>query len=212
MALKILAKGAEADIILDDDWNGMRVLIKRRGVKKYRHPEIDEQIRKIRTVHEAELIHRAREGGVPTPLIYQVDPNGAEIVMEYIEGYKVKDIVHKISEEDNWSLFKIIGREAGALHKAGIIHGDLTTSNMIKSGDRVIIIDFGLGEISKEIEKRGVDINLMHRMLSSTHYDLQELLQDAFDEGYKEVLGLESEEVLQRVEDIRKRGRYIEKE
>jgi TP53 regulating kinase-like protein len=212
MVVKLLTKGAEADLILDDDWNGRKVLIKRRGVKNYRHKEIDRELRKFRTAHEASILHRAKEAGVPTPLIYLVDPVNAEIVMEYVDGVKVKDLVSQLSEEECRGLFKLIGRMTGYLHLAGIIHGDLTTSNMIQMRDRVVFIDFGLGEISSESEKRGVDVNLMRRMLSSTHYEVQELLQGAFDEGYRDTMGLEAEGVFQRVEDIRRRGRYVDKE
>jgi TP53 regulating kinase and related kinases len=212
MVVKLLAKGAEADLILDDNWNGRKVLIKRRGVKNYRHQDIDRELRKLRTVHEVSILHRAKEAGVPTPLIYLVDPVNTEIVMEYVDGVKVRDLVSQLSEEECRSLFKLIGKMTGYLHLAGIIHGDLTTSNMIKIRDRVVFIDFGLGEVSSESEKRGVDLNLMSRMLSSTHYKVQDLLQSAFDEGYRDAMGLEAEGVFQRVEEIKRRGRYVDKE
>jgi TP53 regulating kinase-like protein len=212
MALKTIAKGAEADLILDPDWNGRKALLKRRGVKKYRHPQIDRDIRRYRTLHEADLLHRAKEAGVPTPLIYQLDPEGATIVMEYIEGTKVKDVISKLSLEENRSLFRLIGEESGRLHRASLIHGDLTTSNMIKDGDRVVFIDFGLGEVSKEVEKRGVDFNLMVRMLTSTHYFIMEPLLESFKEGYRKAMGTEAEGVFQRADEIRRRGRYIDKD
>jgi TP53 regulating kinase and related kinases len=212
MALTIIAKGAEADIILDPDWNSRKALLKRRGVKKYRHPQIDKDIRRYRTLHEADIIHRAKEAGVPTPLIYQLDPDGTTIVMEYVEGLKVRDAVPKLSLEENNILFRLIGEESGRLHAASLIHGDLTTSNMIKDGDRVVFIDFGLGEISKEVEKRGVDLNLMIRMLASTHYTIMEPLLESFKEGYRKAMGEEAEEVFQRADEIRRRGRYIDKE
>ena len=155
--LRVIAKGAEADLILDPDWNGRRALIKRRGEKRYRHPQIDRQVRRFRTLHEADIIHRAKEAGVATPLIYQVDADGASIVMEYVEGERVRDIVNALGDDENRELFRIIGFEAGRLHGAGLIHGDLTTSNMIRVADRVVFIDFGLGEVSRETEKRGVD-------------------------------------------------------
>ncbi len=212
MALTLIAKGAEADLLLDPDWNGRKAIIKHRGAKKYRHPKIDREIRSYRTLHEADLIHRAKQAGVSTPLIYQLDPEGYTIVMEYIEGDKVKDVVPKLTNEENRSLFRLIGFEAGRLHDAGLIHGDLTTSNMIKIGNRVVFIDFGLGEISREVEKRGVDFNLMVRMLVSTHYTVMEILLDAFKEGYAEALGAEAKEIFQRADEIRMRGRYIDKD
>jgi TP53 regulating kinase-like protein len=212
LALTLIAKGAEADLLLDTDWNGRKALLKRRGVKKYRHPQIDKEIRRYRTLHEADIIHRAKKAGVPTPLIFQLDPGNATIIMEFIEGEKVRDIVPQLSEAENKMLFRIIGEESGRLHKAGLIHGDLTTSNIIKTEDRVVFIDFGLGEISKEVEKRGVDFNLMVRMLASTHYTVMEMLLEAFKEGYRKSMGVEAEEVFQRADEVRRRGRYIEKE
>ncbi len=212
MALTTIAKGAEADLLLDPDWNGRRALLKRRGAKKYRHPQIDREIRRYRTLHEADMIHRAKEAGVPTPLIYQLDPEGATIVMEYVEGTKVRDAVPKLSLDENLFLFRLIGEETGRLHSASLIHGDLTTSNMINDGDRVVFIDFGLGEVSSEVEKRGVDFNLMVRMLTSTHYTIMDELLEAFKEGYRKAMGEEAEEVFQRADEIRRRGRYIDKE
>ena len=210
--LRVIAKGAEADLILDPDWNGRRALIKQRGEKRYRHPQIDREVRRFRTLHEADIIHRAKESGVPTPLIYQVDVDRASIVMEYVEGEKVRDIVNALGDDENRELFRIIGFEEGRLHGAGLIHGDLTTSNMIRVADRVVFIDFGLGEISRETEKRGVDVNLMRRMLASTHFTRQVMLFDAFKDGYREAMGPEADEVLVRVDEIARRGRYIEKE
>ena len=209
--LRLVAKGAEADILLDPDWNGVKAIIKRRGEKRYRVPELDREIRRSRTIHEASIIHRAKEAGVPTPLIYQVSPEGAAIVMELVEGEKVRDIVDRLGEDKRKTLFRAIGEKAGLLHGAGIIHGDLTTSNIIRSSGRVVFIDFGLGEMSTETEKRGVDLNLMYRMITSTHYEHTEELFEAFKEGYKATLE-EADEALERMEEIARRGRYVERE
>jgi TP53 regulating kinase-like protein len=210
--LRLVAKGAEADLWLDPDWNGVRALIKRRGLKEYRVPELDAEIRRSRTAREASIIHRAKEAGVPTPLIYQVDLEAATIVMEYVEGERIREIVDALGDEERRELFRLIGRTAGRMHGAGVIHGDLTTSNMIRSGERVVFIDFGLGEVSWEVESRGVDLNLMYRMLTSTHYRHTEELFKAFKEGYEEGLGSEAEEALTRMEEIGRRGRYVERE
>ena len=209
--LTFVSKGAEADILLDPDWNGFKVIIKKRGVKGYRVPELDTAIRRSRTIREASIIHRAKKAGVPTPLIYSVDPERAQIIMEYIEGEKIRDIVDQIIPKERERLFKEIGRKTGLLHGAGIAHGDLTTSNLISSGDRVVFIDFGLGEMSDEVESRGVDLNLMYRMLISTHYEYTEELFTAFKAGYEETLD-EAREALDRMVEISRRGRYVERE
>lgn len=207
---RLIAKGAEADLVLIE-WNGLTALAKRRNPKKYRHPELDRRMRKTRTKIEADMIHRAKLNGVPTPLLYQVDPEEAVIVMEYVDGVKVRDAVDEMTEGDRRQLFKRIGVYAGRLHGAGVIHGDLTTSNILKSGERLVFIDFGLAEVSVEVEKRGVDLNLMDRMLTSTHYRHREELLAVFLEGYREALGAEADDAVTRMEEVAKRGRYIEK-
>ena len=207
---RVIAKGAEADLVLRE-WNGLKALFKIRRPKGYRHPELDSRLRRSRTKAEADTIHRAKLSGVPTPLLYHVDPDNAVIVMEYVDGVKVRDAVDRLTDEERRELFTRIGGYAGRLHGAGIIHGDLTTSNILKQGDRLVFIDFGLAEVSTEVEKRGVDLNLMNRMLTSTHYRHQEELLAAFVEGYRETLGKEAEEALMRMEEVAKRGRYIEK-
>ena len=209
--LTLVSKGAEADILLDPDWNGVEAIIKRRGEKGYRVAELDAAIRRSRTIREASIINRAKEAGVPTPLIYSVDPDGAEIVMEYIEGDKVRDIVDRIGPRERELLFREIGRKTGLLHGAGIAHGDLTTSNIISCGGRVVFIDFGLAEMSDEVESRGVDLNLMYRMLMSTHYEYTEELFAAFKAGYEETLD-QAQEALDRMDEISRRGRYVERE
>ena len=207
---RLIAKGAEADLVLME-WNGLTALAKRRNPKKYRHPELDRRMRKTRTKTEADIIHRAKLNGVPTPLLYQVDPEEAVIVMEYVDGVKVRDAVDEMTEADRRQLFKRIGVYAGRLHGAGVIHGDLTTSNIMKSGERLVFIDFGLAEVSVEVEKRGVDLNLMDRMLTSTHYRHREELLAVFLEGYREALGAEADDAVTRMEEVARRGRYIEK-
>jgi len=209
---QLIAKGAEADLLLDLDWNGLKALIKLRKKKKYRHPELDREIRKTRTLFEAGILHRVKEAGVPAPLVYQVDPENATIIMEYLEGVKVRDIIKDLTIDEKKSLFNEIGVNAGLMHHSGIIHGDLTTSNMIKGVNRVVFIDFGLGEFSSEVEKRGVDLNLLNRMLTSTHYEYKETLFTAFKEGYIESLGCDAEVALERKREIGKRGRFIDSE
>jgi len=209
--MRLINKGAEADIYLDMDWNGVQAILKKRVEKRYRVLELDEAIRRSRTIREAGIIHRAKEAGVPTPLIYQADPEGAIIIMEHVRGERVRDIVNRLSPAERTALFKTIGEKAGLMHDAGIIHGDLTTSNIILSGDRVVFIDFGLSESSSETEGRGVDLNLFYRMLTSTHFEHTDELFEAFTEGYKSKLPA-ADEVLERMDEVAKRGRYIEKE
>ena len=95
----------------------------------------------------------------------------------------------------------------GRLHRAGIIHGDLTTSNMVVLGDRISLIDFGLSVVSDEVESRGVDLHVLFQTLRSTRAD-HALLRSAFLEGYRETFP-EADQVLAREQEIEKRGRYL---
>jgi TP53 regulating kinase-like protein len=206
----LLKKGAEANLFLEE-WHNRKVIIKRRLPKKYRLPELDSLIRSQRTMHEPNIIHKARMAGVPTPTIFMVDLVEASIIMEFIEGKQVKEILDQVSPEDRLRLSGHIGVMIGRLHKQGIIHGDLTTSNMILTPySKVVFVDFGLSERSKELESRGVDLHLMKRALQSTHYRYAKECFAAVMKGYAEVVGEEeAKKVSEKIQEIEKRGRYI---
>jgi len=114
--------------------------------------------------------------------------------------------------EERTELFRTIGLQAGRPHGAGLVHGDLTTSHIIRAGNAVVFIDFGLAEVSREAEKRGVDLHLMRRMLTSTHFTYAEELFAAFEAGYRSAMGPEADEALSRMGEIERRGRYVERE
>ena len=99
------------------------------------------------------------------------------------------------------------GITVGNLHKAGIIHGDLTTSNMIWHDGFVYLIDFGLSQITEEIEPRGVDLHVLFQTLESTTEDPGSL-KNAFISGYSATFS-EARSVIQREHEIELRGRYL---
>ncbi|KYC50200.1 MAG: putative bifunctional tRNA threonylcarbamoyladenosine biosynthesis protein [Candidatus Methanofastidiosum methylothiophilum] len=210
----ILKKGAEADIYLEDfkdifgfDFFNEKVIVKKRVKKSYRIPEIDDSIRGFRTVKEAKIINKAKVSGVNSPALYHVDLGEKRIIMEYVEGVRLKE--YFASKGLDREIAFEIGRSIGLLHKAGIIHGDITTSNMILNNGKIYFIDFGLSEESEEIEKQGIDIHLLRQALESTHFDISEEVFKIVLEGYSKILGEEKKnELLQRIEQIEKRGRY----
>ncbi len=205
---KILGIGAEA-VLVKDRYYGFDVVRKTRIRKNYRNPILDERIRKKRTVLEARILATCKNNGIPVPTVLHVDLGKAEIIMDYIKGARLRDIIDSLSMEEVKKYFQILGREVGLLHKAGIIHGDLTTSNMILVGDKIFLIDFGLSYFSKELEDRAVDIHLLLRAIESTHPRYVELAFKEFTKGYKEVMGEYVDVVLKRMEEIRMRGRYV---
>lgn len=206
----LIKKGAEASIYLKE-WCGRKVIFKIRHPKKYRMPELDGEIRMQRTRHEPQMIHKAKKAGVPTPVIFMVDLEEASIIMEFVKGKQIKQILADLSSEERIKLCYQIGKLIGRLHKNGIIHGDLTTSNMILTPyGSIVLIDFGLSEQSREIEAMGVDLHLMRRALASTHYEYVDECFNAVIGGYGEVMGGEAAEaVLKKMREIEKRGRYV---
>ena len=206
----LMKKGAEADLYLAD-WHGRKVVLKKRLPKEYRPKMLDEQIRAYRTIHEPQLMHEAKKAGVPTPIIFLVDHKSTIIIMEYIEGKQVKQILNEVTESQRQSLCFRIGEMIGRLHEYGIIHGDLTTSNLILRLDgKIFFLDFGLGDKTKELEARGVDLHLMKRALQSTHYKFADECFESAIRGYSTVMSPEtSENVLEKIKEIEKRGRYV---
>jgi TP53 regulating kinase-like protein len=209
-SMVLIKKGAEASLYLEE-WHSRKVIMKRRLPKKYRIPELDLMIRSQRTIHEPHIIHNAKEAGVPTPTIFLVDLADANIIMEFVEGKQVKEVLDNVSKEERLSLCSLIGKLIGRLHKNGIIHGDLTTSNMILTPyGKVVFVDFGLSERSVELEPKGVDLHLMKRTLHSTHYKHAKESYKAVMEGYAESVGTEeAKKVTAKIREIEKRGRYV---
>jgi TP53 regulating kinase-like protein len=209
--MTLIKKGAEAELYRGK-WQGFDVVFKRRIKKPYRNLELDSYIRTGRTSLEAKLLSESKRFRVPTPMVYFVDLQNTEIIMSYIPGIPLKKMIPGMDENSIKRFFSKIGDRVGRLHKGGIVHGDLTTSNMIIKDGNIFFIDFGLGEYTLDLEARGVDIHLMRRTLESSHHEVSKIAYNSFISGYSQVMGGETEEVLRRVTEIRRRGRYVEGE
>ena len=194
-----LAQGAEAVL-----WKEKN-LRKERIPKGYRHQEIDQEIRKKRTRGEARLLERAARAGVNVPRVLNVSE--FEIEMEFVDGKRVKDVVGAATVAEQKALGKKIGASIAKLHLNSIIHGDLTTSNMIVHDNSIYFIDFGLGEVSDSIEKMAVDLRLLKEVFTSTHYR-QFAMFESILKAYK---WERSEEVIKRLETVESRGRYVKR-
>ncbi|KQC05402.1 MAG: serine/threonine protein kinase [Methanoculleus sp. SDB] len=188
-----VARGAEA--VVTTEGSNVR---KRRISKGYRIPSLDSRIIAERTRWEARLIAAARRAGVPTPVIRDVTHD--TIVMEAISGGLLKHVLSRKTAE-------MAGKVVGHLHGAGIVHGDLTTSNIIVRNGECVLIDFGLAYVSPEIEARGVDVHVFFQTLESTSSAFEEL-KAAFVEGYKRTFP-GADDVLAREREIERRGRYL---
>ena len=190
----LIAKGAESNIV-KSIYLGENAVVKDRIVKNYRIPEIDSKIRRSRTKEEAKLLSDAKRAGVKTPVLYDVDLNRKAIIMQEIDGVMVKDVM-------NDEMAFRIGGEISKLHSADIIHGDITTSNIMISGEDLVFIDFGLGRYSQLREDRAVDLLVLKKSLQSIDYDLAVKYFDLVLEGYGD------ESIVNVIGDIESRGRY----
>lgn len=192
--MKIIKQGAEAIIYLDKN-----KIIKDRIKKNYRIKEIDEKLRKRRTKIEARLLEKAEN----TPKIINISEN--KIEMDYIDGDLLRDILDKLKKKERIKICNQIGKEIKNLHDKDIIHGDLTTSNMIFK-NKIYFIDFGLAFNSIKIEDKAVDIKLLKQAIESTHHNIFEESFNAIMEGYNP-----SKEFLTRLNKVESRGRYKKK-
>lgn len=208
---RLIYKGAEAEIYLET-WHEQLIIRKSRVVKPYRVAELDEAIRRSRTAHEAAMMHEVRKLGVPVPVIMHIDPESWTIIMEYIQGPTLKQELYELPANKKRSRCSELGRILGLIHEGGIVHGDLTISNVLSENGKLFMIDFGLGDFSKEIEDKGVDLLLLNRAIKSTHYALHVPLFKAFLAGYAKAVGKKrSEETIGKMKEIQRRGRYFER-
>ncbi|MEG3224570.1 MAG: Kae1-associated kinase Bud32 [Methanobacteriales archaeon Met13] len=205
---EISAKGAEANLY-PSTYLEEEVLVKERIPKSYRIKELDHHLRTSRTKREAKLLREAKVCGVKTPLVFDIDKSSARITMEKVEGELVKDILDNASPEYIRNLGKNIGETVAQLHQCGIIHGDLTTSNLILQNNRIVVLDFGLGKISDLVEEQGVDLLVFKKALGGIHHDISAECFQAILEGYKKYSDYPT--VVDKVREIEGRGRYIVK-
>lgn len=207
--MEIIKQGAEA-ILYIGSWEGQKVLVKERIKKRYRIDQIDSKLRKERTAKEVKLLREARSNGVPTPQIFNVDNNDYKIIMEFIDGEQVKKFFGHASIDDVKEISEKIGISVARLHEAGIVHGDLTTSNMILKDGIVYFIDFGLGQHTKRVEDKGMDLRLLQNAIKSAHYEILEEVWSSFMKGYKKEYK-NAQTVIKKTDEISRRARYAER-
>jgi TP53 regulating kinase-like protein len=202
--MKLIKKGAEADIY-QSTWNNNNAIFKIRKIKNYRNLLLDSKIRKQRTLKESQILSQVKSFGIPTPLVYFVNLKKSLIIMQEIPGKPINDLsASKIVE-----LSKEIGKLVGMLHKNGVMHGDLTTSNFILFQNTVYVIDFGLSQNSIKPEDHAVDLRLIKEILNSAHAQIMKSSWKNFLIGYKSIVGNTNYvKITNLVLDIESRGRY----
>jgi len=194
---RLIAQGAEARLFLEG-----KSILKERFPKSYRIKEIDNKLRGSRTRREGKVLDKLNALGFPAPKLLKNDEK-ENLLIEKIKGKLVKDVLEK---SDYKKLCAEIGKKVAMLHNNSIIHGDLTTSNMILSKE-VYFIDFGLSFFSDKAEDKAVDLHLLKEALESKHYRIWETAFKEVLEAYRKE-AKNSHETLKRLEAVEKRGRY----
>jgi N6-L-threonylcarbamoyladenine synthase/protein kinase Bud32 len=202
-------QGAEATVTIADD----RV-VKRRLPRSYRHPRLDERLRRERTREEARLTSEARRHGVPTPVLYDADVRETTLVFEHVGDRDLRDALTESRVRD-------VGRHLATIHAAGFVHGDPTTRNVrvgggdsgatggagsddADGGGRTYLIDFGLGYYTDDVEDYAMDLHVLAQSLAGTADDPEALL-DAAETAYRSV---GDGAVVDHLREIEGRGRY----
>ena len=206
---EMIKQGAEARVyvgrFLERD-----VIIKERFPKSYRVPALDQKLTKNRMGQEARSMARSRRHGVRAPAVYHLDFERRLIFMEYItEGVLIKEYINSVvSDRDAVvEVMQMIGSVLARLHDANVIHGDLTTSNMIveTTSKQITLIDFGLSYVSALPEDKGVDLYVLERAFLSTHPSTETLFQQLLD-SYT-AASKNSQAVVKKLDEVRLRGR-----
>lgn len=212
----LLRQGAEARLYLGT-YLGQRALVKERFSKKYRHPDLDARLTKDRSKAEVRALIKCKSIGIRTPKLYHVDQN--KIVMEYVDCPTARDYIRQVLNNENSvnSEQKIILQQLGSrigvilaqLHQNHVIHGDLTTSNiLVENETKLCLIDFGLGFSEGSAEDKGVDLYVLERALLSAHPNT-EFMFEAIMKAYQDEINDKSmcSEIVRKFEEIRMRGR-----
>ena len=203
----LLYRGAEADVT-KGKWRGLDAVYKVRKPLKYRLPELDTSVRRQRTLHEAQMLHAAKGAGVITPHLYDVNASSSTLVMEFIDGPRLKDLVDS-SPSKVPPLFEALGRAAAQLHSAGIMHGDLTTANLISRGADLVFLDFGLSLHSARTEDHAVDLRLIKETITGAHSAISASALENLFRGYSHEAGESTNRrVMKQLASIERRGRY----
>ncbi|KAJ3683656.1 hypothetical protein LUZ60_013883 [Juncus effusus] len=207
----LLKQGAEARVF-EADFVGRKCIVKERFSKKYRHPILDSKLTLKRLNAEARCMTKARKLGVRTPILYGIDSVVHSLTFEFIEGPSIKEILldfgsNGVNQEILNDISTQIGVSIAKLHDGGLIHGHLTTSNMImnKHTNQLVLIDFGLSFTSTLPEDKAVDLYVLERALISMHSSCADIIEKIFAAYRKN--SKQWSATMNKLAQVRQRGR-----
>ncbi|KAI9275850.1 tp53rk protein-like protein [Phascolomyces articulosus] len=211
---KLIKQGAEARVYHLPTFLTIQegCIAKERFAKTYRHPDLDRTLTARRVIQEARCLQKCKKSGMDTPTVYLVDIPEATIYMECVVGETVKQRL--LSNQSNYyadldqeSMAEKIGTSLAKMHAQDVVHGDLTTSNLMlrDNNGSLVVIDFGLSYVSVLPEDKAVDLYVLERAFSSTHPKTEDLfasILEHYAKGYKK-----SRTILTKLDEVRLRGR-----
>nr|XP_019605291.1 PREDICTED: TP53-regulating kinase [Rhinolophus sinicus] len=212
--LELVKQGAEARVFRGR-FQGRPAMVKHRFPKGYRHPALEARLSRRRTVQEARALLRCRRAGISAPVVFFVDYASNCLYMEEIEAsVTVRDYIQSTMETEKtpqslFGLAKTVGQVLARMHDEDLIHGDLTTSNMLLKPPleqlNIVLIDFGLSFISALPEDKGVDLYVLEKAFLSTHPNTESVFE-AFLKSYS-TSSKKARPVLKKLDEVRLRGR-----
>ncbi|XP_064023978.1 EKC/KEOPS complex subunit TP53RK [Pogoniulus pusillus] len=212
--MQLLQQGAEAHVYRGL-FLGRATVAKVRVPKRYRHPALEERLSRRRTAQEARSLLRCRRAGIAAPVVYFVDCVTNTIYLEDIVGsITVQDHIYAVQRSGSDAsgllvLAEKMGEVLARMHDEDLIHGDLTTANIllrppIEKLD-LVLIDFGLSFVSGLQEDKGVDLYVLEKAFLSTHPDTESMFH-ALLKAYAATSN-KSGPVIKRLDEVRLRGR-----
>lgn len=205
-----LSRGAEG-VITRLTYLGREAVRKQRFAKSYRHPALDSKITLQRIQQEARILLRLRTVGVRVPAIYNLDLITSTLILEFVQGITLKAFLYEQPlRKCREPMMEQVGNVVARMHKADVIHGDLTTSNImvsqLKNEQQAIwMIDFGLSSVGCSEEDLAVDLYVFERAMISAHPEAAQHLNAVFLDAYAKELARPA--VLERLTEVRQRGR-----
>ncbi|KAI9669916.1 MAG: serine/threonine-protein kinase bud32 [Alyxoria varia] len=217
--------------------------LKHRPAKPYRHPILDAKLTRHRILAEARVLLKLLREGVAVPAVFALDWEEGWMLGEWVEGGTVRALMDAevpgwldetrtdSEKEQSYDLPRLmtkIGKLAGRMHEVGVVHGDLTTSNLMLRGieattsiddaglqqshgdsdstdSEVVLIDFGLASQTVHEEERAVDLYVLERAFGSTHPKTEALFGEVLKSYSASYKGAKA--VLKRLDEVRMRGR-----
>jgi TP53 regulating kinase and related kinases len=211
-----VARGAEG-VISRVVYLGKPAIRKERIPKRYRHPTLDTRLSSRRLAQEARALLRLRKVGLLVPAVYSVDLATATLVMEDIKGVTLKNFLETADDVKALEAMHLAGKVVKAMHLADVVHGDLTTSNMLvrmklsnsaETVVEIVVIDFGLSSTSATEEDKAVDLYVLERAIIAAHPGMADIFNATFFNAYSRSDGGQvGNLVMDRLEEVRARGR-----